>query len=279
MEVEEPISEANAWAVQRAVDGRGLLSWLGLGLGLSVIYALVFVFTTDAPWHEQVFPAVANSVSLTLLGYCVLRLQIFAPATEPWNYIWHAFIGAGFIILWMSGIAFLDTFFDFVLTGAWSLWWWSGPGLTWQILQGGFVYALVAVGCSHARLSASHRLRAPASTDPVITRDAPPILLVQQEAGLVPMDLAQVIAVEATGDYIKLHRARDTLLIKMTISDAAKRLGAAGFLRVHRSWLVRLEAVSLFEPVGQGRWRALISHQLAVPVSRSGAKLLRPLIF
>lgn len=244
---------------------------------LTFLYATVFFITREGSLVSAVVPGIANGLSLGFLGYAVLRLAGYAPAGSPWAIIWHGLFSTGFVFGWMMAISFFDACLNWAVSGTWTYWWFSGPGLTWQMLQGYFIYALISITSAHRRLLELHDLaRAAADSSPAPSMEAR-LLVVQTEQGLVPVDPASIVAVEATGDYVRLIRTRDSLLVKMTMTDAEHRFCARGFIRVHRSWLVKLEAVSLFENVGQGRWRALVGGQ-EVPVSRSGIKLLKDLM-
>ena len=244
---------------------------------LTALYTIVFFATREGSFFSAVIPGMANGLSLGFLGYAVLRLAGYAPTTSPWAIIWHGLFSTGFVFGWMIAISFLDASLNWALSGIWTYWWFSGPGLTWQMLQGYFIYALISITSAHRRLLELHDLaRTAAARSPAPTLEAR-LMVIQTEQGLVPVDLASILAVEATGDYVRLIRTRDSLLVKMTMTDAEQRFCARGFIRVHRSWLVKLEAVNLFENVGQGRWRALVGGQ-EVPVSRSGIKLLKDLM-
>jgi hypothetical protein len=59
--------------------------------------------------------------------------------------------------------------------------------------------------------------------------------------------LAEVEWVEAAGNYVELHRPQASLLHRASLSEMERRLTDAGFVRIHRSRLVRREAVAAIE--------------------------------
>lgn len=61
----------------------------------------------------------------------------------------------------------------------------------------------------------------------------------------VPLD--DVVWVEAAGNYVELHRGDAGLLHRASLSEMERRLQGAGFVRIHRSRLVRREAVAAVE--------------------------------
>lgn len=252
--------------------------WLAACGLLSLLYVIVFSATRDGNPAAAIIPGIANGCSLALLGCAVFRLTGYAPSMPFWAAVWHGLFVTGFVMAWMTAITLMDAALNWAVSLVWRPWWFSGPGLTWQVLQGVFIYALIAITSAHIRLLTLHNVTVPTPDCGPVPSPAMKLVLVQQDAGLVPVDPLAILAVEATGDYVRLVRSRDSLLVKMTLTEAAQRLSLAGFIRVHRSWLVRLDAVTLFENIGRGRWRALLTGGQDVPVSRSGARLLRDLV-
>jgi hypothetical protein len=59
--------------------------------------------------------------------------------------------------------------------------------------------------------------------------------------------LADVAWVEAAGNYVELHRDGAGLLHRASLSEMERRLQGAGFVRIHRSRLVRRGAVAAVE--------------------------------
>jgi hypothetical protein len=59
--------------------------------------------------------------------------------------------------------------------------------------------------------------------------------------------LADVAWVEAAGNYVELHRDGAGLLHRASLSEMERRLQSAGFVRIHRSRLVRRGAVAAVE--------------------------------
>jgi hypothetical protein len=61
-----------------------------------------------------------------------------------------------------------------------------------------------------------------------------------------------VVWVEAAGNYVELHRGGPGLLHRASLSEMERRLQSAGFIRIHRSRLVRREAVAAVESKATG---------------------------
>lgn len=77
--------------------------------------------------------------------------------------------------------------------------------------------------------------------------------------------LSEVTWVEAAGNYVELHRGLSPVLHRASLSDMERQLGDAGFLRIHRSRLVRRAAIVEVEskPTGDYVVRLADGQELA----------------
>lgn len=90
------------------------------------------------------------------------------------------------------------------------------------------------------------------------------------------LDPTVVSVVRAEGHYTLLHRGADTLFCPWSISEAEERLAPAGFLRVHRSYLLNPAHVTKFERLkDSGTCNVGGAEALRVPVSRARLADLR----
>lgn len=88
-------------------------------------------------------------------------------------------------------------------------------------------------------------------------------------ARTVLVTLETLCAAEAVGNYVELVRCDGgRQVLRTTLSAVEQGLGSAGFLRVHRRWLVSGDHVIAFTSSGNGDWRATLPGGLVVPVSR-----------
>jgi two-component system LytT family response regulator len=90
---------------------------------------------------------------------------------------------------------------------------------------------------------------------------------------IIPVD--RLDAVEAQDDYVALKTAGTTYLKAQTLASLAAELDPARFVRVHRSHLVRLEALARLETAASGAGVAILTDGTRVPVSREGHARLR----
>ncbi|HEY4022034.1 MAG TPA: LytTR family DNA-binding domain-containing protein [Pseudonocardiaceae bacterium] len=88
--------------------------------------------------------------------------------------------------------------------------------------------------------------------------------------------LADVDYVEAQGDYIRLRVRGNGFLIRAAMSTVAERWHAAGFVRIHRSFLVQLKRIEELR-WDDGRLAVRVAGT-TLPVSRRHAQHLRDVL-
>jgi two-component system, LytTR family, response regulator len=103
-------------------------------------------------------------------------------------------------------------------------------------------------------------------------------LVVRDGARVHIIPVERLDAVEAQDDYVALKSGGKTYLKPQTLSSLAAALDPARFARVHRSHLVRLDAISRLEALARGSHVAVLADGSHVPVSREGYARLRDLL-
>jgi DNA-binding LytR/AlgR family response regulator len=79
--------------------------------------------------------------------------------------------------------------------------------------------------------------------------------------------------VEAQGDYARLHTADDSHLVRIPLGVLAEQWTEAGFLRIHRSYLVRLDLITELRTTGSGQ--VVNVNGVLLPVARRHSRQLR----
>ncbi|GAA0428446.1 response regulator transcription factor [Actinoplanes hulinensis] len=79
--------------------------------------------------------------------------------------------------------------------------------------------------------------------------------------------------VEAQGDYARLHTGDASHLVRVSLATLAERWANAGFVRIHRSYLVQLRLVTELRLTGSGYVVAVDGAEL--PVSRRHTRELK----
>ncbi|WP_051466956.1 LytR/AlgR family response regulator transcription factor [Actinomadura oligospora] len=85
-----------------------------------------------------------------------------------------------------------------------------------------------------------------------------------------------VTHVEAQGDYVRLHTAEGSYLVRMPLASLARRWEDSGFIRIHRSTLVASQHITELR-FDAGRVAVQIGDEL-LPVSRRHTRAVRDLL-
>lgn len=90
---------------------------------------------------------------------------------------------------------------------------------------------------------------------------------------LIPVE--QIRFVEAQDDYVMIHHTEGKALKQQTMKYYEDNLPGTDFVRIHRSYIVRVQEINRIEPYGKDTHVALLKSGDKLPVSRSGYQLLR----
>ncbi|MEO1075357.1 MAG: LytTR family DNA-binding domain-containing protein [Bacteroidota bacterium] len=100
-------------------------------------------------------------------------------------------------------------------------------------------------------------------------------LFVRVGTRIVPVRTADVLWIEAAGDYATLHTATDAYTAGESLGALADRLDPARFIRVHRSTVIAADALQHLQSDGSGGYRAALTDGTVVRVSRTYAAVVR----
>lgn len=96
-------------------------------------------------------------------------------------------------------------------------------------------------------------------------------LVIKADRKLYPLPFDSLLYLQAFGDYVKVFTKEKLYLPKETLQKLEKRLPGTQFIRVHRSYVVALEAIQYIEgnhlrinnqkiPIGQSYREQLLQH-------------------
>jgi DNA-binding LytR/AlgR family response regulator len=79
-------------------------------------------------------------------------------------------------------------------------------------------------------------------------------IAIRAEKKILFIDSADIIAVEAEGNYVLLQHKSSGYLLRESISTMAEKLSLFGFVRIHRSSLVNAAFVEEIQPLSTGEY-------------------------
>ena len=97
-----------------------------------------------------------------------------------------------------------------------------------------------------------------------------------QKITIIPAD--DIIYIEAQDDYTMIHTATGNHLKQKTMKYFEENLDPAHFIRIHRSYIVKLTAVKQIELFEKESYRVILHNGSKLPVSKSGYQNLKEII-
>ena len=91
------------------------------------------------------------------------------------------------------------------------------------------------------------------------------------------IELAEIVAVQAEGNYVSLQRRPTPYLLREPLSSMAEKLKPYGFIRIHRSVVVNISAVEEIQPLATGEYRLRVKGGTEFLVTRTYKNNLRDL--
>lgn len=102
----------------------------------------------------------------------------------------------------------------------------------------------------------------------------PSKIAIKAKGRILFIDPAEIIAVEAEGNYVLLLRASGSYLLRESMSGLAEKLKPFGFIRIHRSVLVNASFVQEIQPWATGEYILRIKGGKEYTVTRTFKKNL-----
>ena len=95
------------------------------------------------------------------------------------------------------------------------------------------------------------------------------LINVKDRGQIFRVDVDTIERIDAAGDYMCIHTADNSLILRETMKDLEKRLDPRTFQRVHRSTIVNLDLVRQVKPHTNGECFLVLDSGAQVKVSRS----------
>jgi two-component system LytT family response regulator len=111
----------------------------------------------------------------------------------------------------------------------------------------------------------------------VIAKRQAPRIAFKAKGRILLLDLADVLAVQAEGNYVSLRHRPNAYLVHESLSSMAEKLKPYGFIRIHRSVVVNISAVEEIQPLPTGEYRLRVKGGKEYLVTRTYKDNLRDL--
>jgi len=97
------------------------------------------------------------------------------------------------------------------------------------------------------------------------------------KGSILLLDLADILAVQAEGNYVSLRHRTNPYLVHESLSSMAEKLKPYGFIRIHRSVVVNSSAVEVIQSLPTGEYRLRVKGGKEYLVTRTYKHNLRDL--
>jgi two-component system LytT family response regulator len=83
------------------------------------------------------------------------------------------------------------------------------------------------------------------------------------------LETSEIDWIEAEGNYVSVHSAKKSHLLRETISSLESQLDPRKFVRIHRSSIVRLDFIKELQPWFHGEYRIILQDGTQLTLSRN----------
>jgi len=111
----------------------------------------------------------------------------------------------------------------------------------------------------------------------VLAKRQSPRIAFKANGRIIFMDLAEIVAVQAEGNYVSLRHQPSAYLLRESISSIAEKLKPYGFIRIHRSVVVNISAVEEIQTLSTGEYKLRVKGGKEYMVTRTYKDNLRDL--
>lgn len=83
------------------------------------------------------------------------------------------------------------------------------------------------------------------------------------------LEIEEVDWIEAEGNYLSIHTAKKSYLLRETISNLESKLDPKKFVRIHRSAIVKIDRIQELRPWTHGEYRVILRNGTQLTLSRN----------
>jgi DNA-binding LytR/AlgR family response regulator len=126
------------------------------------------------------------------------------------------------------------------------------------------------------RIDAANLIRVLRQLEAIAKRQSPRVAF-KAKGSILLLNLADILAVQAEGNYVSLQHRPNPYLVHESLSSIAEKLKPYGFIRIHRSVVVNTSAVEKIQPLPTGEYRLRVKGGKEYLVTRTYKHNLRDL--
>jgi hypothetical protein len=250
------------WGQPNRASTLTILGLLTLACAVNVTTRLHDTAGRLAPWRPVVWEVSSTLAELAALWIVFGAVDRAARLGLSWRRAWplHAAAACAFSAQHCLGMWALRRI-AYTLAGV-AYGWTVPPGQVFyefrKDLVSYVVIALIRQGLRHGRA-------------PVAAAPAPPPAMfdIKDGARLHRVPAAEILAIASAGNYVEFLLADGRkILMRATLSGVLGEPALAGFLRVHRSWVVNPAAVRGITPAGSNDFSLMLAGGTMIPLSR-----------
>jgi two-component system LytT family response regulator len=131
---------------------------------------------------------------------------------------------------------------------------------------------------SHARASVGAAPAVDAVVAEAARRQKPlERVLIRDGARVHVIPAGKIDYIEAQDDYVQIKSEGKTYLKNQRMAELESQLDPACFLRIHRSYIVNVEAIARIEQTSKDNHTAVLKDDTRLPISRSGYQKVKNL--
>lgn len=94
-------------------------------------------------------------------------------------------------------------------------------------------------------------------------------LVIKANGRIYFLETSEIDWIEAEGNYVSVHSAKKSHLLRETISSLEAQLDPKKFLRIHRSAIVRIDRIQELQPWFHGEYRIILQNGTQLTLSRN----------
>ena len=144
------------------------------------------------------------------------------------------------------------------------------------VQQAAYAHADVSASPRRVGTIRSNLIRALQQLEVIAKRRGPRIAF-KAKGRILFLDLGEIVAVQAEGNYVSLRHRPNPYLLRESLSSMAEKLKPYGFIRIHRSVVVNISAVEELRPLPTGEYRLRVKGGKEYLVTRTYKHNLRDL--